>query len=194
MKPYWTLKNFAIAMLLLLTTSMTNADELSGHIGGFVGLKIMNRSDWGDIGQHFAMGVMLDIKKDSWPISIVLDIMGTGDEQKHDGMRDLGHTTEYHFGVRKIFMNQYSKIQPYIGGGVSFMYAEQEFRDEINNTTMKQDDRDVGSWVGAGMYYEINPKFVLGLDVRYSYGKVTLFDDERDAGGIFTGVTGGFQF
>ena len=74
------------------------------------------------------------------------------------------------------------------------MYAEQEFRDEVNNTTMKQDGRDVGSWLGAGMYYEINPKFVLGFDVRYSHGEVILFNKERDAGGIFTLVTGGYQF
>ena len=194
MKPYWTRKNFALAMMLLLTTSMTNAAELSGHIGGFLGLKIMNRSDWGDIGQHFTSGFIFDIKEDSWPISIELALIDTGDEQKHDGMRDLGHTTEYHFGLRKIFTNQYSKIQPYIGGGVSFMYAEQEFRDEVNNTTMKQDGRDVGSWLGAGMYYEINPKFVLGFDVRYSHGEVILFNKERDAGGIFTLVTGGYQF
>ena len=192
MKPYWTLYNFAKVMLLLLTTPMTTADELSGHISGYMGLKTMNSSDWPDLDKHFAMGVIFDIKKDSWPISIALDIMDTGDKYDHDGMTDLGHTTEFQFGVRKIFMNRRSKIQAYIGGGVSFMYAEQEY--EVNNTTMKQDDRDVGGWLGAGMYYEINPRFVLGLDVRYSHGEVILFDEKRDAGGIYTGVTGGFQF
>jgi opacity protein-like surface antigen len=187
-----SLKNFAIAMLLLLTTSMTHADELSGHISGYIGLKTMDSSDWPDLDTHFSMGVVFDIKKDSWPISIVLDLVDTGDKHNHDGMEDLGHTTEYQLGIRKIFMNQHSKIQPYIGGGVSFMYAELEF--EENNITTTQDDRDAGGWFGAGMYYEINPKFVLGLDVRYSHGEVILFDKERDAGGIHTGVTGGFQF
>ena len=192
MKLYWTLKNFAIAMLLLLNTSMTNADDWSGHIGGFIGLKTLNSSDWPDIDTHNALGIMFDIKKDSWPISIALDILDTGGKNEHDGMEDLGHTTEFQLGVRKIFMKQDSKIQPYVGGGVSFMYAEQEY--EVNNITTTQDDRDVGGWLGAGMYYEITPKFVLGLDVRYSYGKVTLFDKELDAGGIFAGVTGGYQF
>jgi opacity protein-like surface antigen len=187
-----SLKNFAIAMLLLLTTSMTHADELSGHISGYIGLKTMDSSDWPDLDTHFSMGVVFDIKRDSWPISIVLDLVDTGDKHNHDGMEDLGHTTEYQLGIRKIFMNQHSKIQPYIGGGISFMYAELEF--EENNITTTQDDRDAGGWFGAGMYYEINPKFVLGLDVRYSHGEVILFDKERDAGGIHTGVTGGFQF
>ena len=181
-----------IAMLLLLSTSTTNADEMSGHISGFVGLKIMDRSDWPELNTHFAMGVLFDIKKDSWPISIALDIFDTGDEYKDDGVKDLGHTTEYQLGVRKIFTNQNSKIQPYLGGGVTFMSAELEFQD--SNTIMKQDDNGVGGWLGAGMYYGINPSFVLGLDVRYSYGKVTLFDKERNAGGLFTGLTAGCQF
>jgi outer membrane autotransporter protein len=95
-------------------------------------------------------------------------------------------------GIRKIFTNQDKRIQPYIGGGVSFMYAELEF--EANNTTEKQDDGATGLWFGAGMYYEINPRFTLGLDVRYSYGEVTLFDKERNVGGIYAGITGGYQF
>ena len=72
------------------------------------------------------------------------------------------------------------------------MNAELEF--EQNNIRTTQDDSDVGGWIGAGMYYEINPKYVLGLDVRYSRGEVTLFSNKRDAGGIYFGVTGGLQF
>lgn len=192
MKPFWALKNFSVAMLLLLTTSITNADELSGHISGFIGLKTMSNSDWPDIDKHFSMGINFDFKKDSWPISIALDLMDTGSEHSHDNATNRGHSTEYHLGVRKIFVEQHSKILPYFGGGVSFMYAELEY--ETNNQTMTEDDRDIGIWLGAGMYYAINPKFVLGLDARYSYGKVLLFNKERKAGGVFTGVTAGYQF
>ena len=192
MKPYCTLMNFAVVTLLLLTTSATNADEMSGHIGGFAGLKIMDGSDWPELNTHFAMGVLFDIKKDSWPISIAVDIFDTGDEYKHDGVKDLGHTTEYQLGIRKIFINQYPKIQPYLGGGVSSMYAEQEYQD--SSTITKQDDNGVGGWFGAGMYYDMTASFVLGFDARYSYGKVTLFDKERDAGGLYIGLTAGYQF
>ena len=192
MKRTFAVKSFILALLLFLNTSITNADEWSGHIGGFVGLKFMNSSDWPDLNTPFAMGVIFDIKKESWPISIVLDIFDTGDEYNQDGMTNLGHTTEIQLGVRKFFVNKHPKIQPYIGGGVSFMSAELEYQE--NNTTTTQDDSTVGGWLGAGMFYEIDPKFVLGLDVRYSYGEVTLFDIERDAGGFYTGVTAAFQF
>ena len=192
MKPYYSLSNIAIAMLLLLTAPVTNADKFTGHIGGFIGTKILNGGDWPDLNIHNSLGILFDIKKDSWPISIVLEVMDTGGEHKDAGMKDLGHTTEYHVGVRKIFMSQQVKIQPYIGGGVSFMSAELEI--EVNNITTIQDDTNVGGWFGAGMYYEVNPGFVLGLDVRYSHGEVILFNKDRDAGGVYLGVTGGFQF
>ena len=192
MKSNWILKNLSMLVFLVLIASFAKAEEFSGHISGFIGLKTMDSNDWPDLDKHFSMGVFFDITKDSWPVSIVLDITDTGGKHKHDGMEDLGHSTELHFGIRKIFINQDSRIKPYIGGGVSSMYAEQEF--EVNNVSTEQDDSTVGIWLGAGMYYEMNPKFVLGLDVRYSDGEVTLFDEDLNAGGLYMGVTGGYQF
>jgi hypothetical protein len=187
-----TFKTLAVAMLLLLTTSMTYASEWSGHISGLLGLKTLDSNDWPDMETHFSMGLAFDIKEDSWPISIALDVMDSGGMHRHDGMKDLGHTTEGHFGMRKIFVNKSSKIQPYIGGGVAFISAEQEYEED--NNKIKQDDNGVGGWLGAGMYYTIHPRFVLGLDVRYSHAEVTLFDQDRAAGGLHTFATVGIQF
>lgn len=187
-----TRKTLVIAMSLLLTTSLTYASEWSGHISLLAGLKTLDSTDWPDLDTHLSMGVAFDIKKDSWPVSIALDVMDTGGEHKHEGMEDLGHTTECHLGVRKIFMSQNSKFQPYIGGGVAFISAEQEY--EANNSKMKQDDTAVGGWLGAGVYYTIHPRLVLGLDARYSHGDVTLFDQDRAAGGLQTFATVGVQF
>lgn len=192
MKPCLIIKNVIVSLSLSLTLSIANADEFSGHIGGFIGVKALNSSDWPDLDTHNSLGFIFDIKKDGWPVSIALDVIDTGGKHKHDGLEDLGHSTEFHLGARKIFINPRSKVQPYIGGGVSFMSAEIEL--QANNTTMTQDDSDVGVWVGAGMYYEINPEFVFGFDARYSQGDVVLFDKERDAGGIFAGATVGYQF
>jgi opacity protein-like surface antigen len=192
MKSYWTLTHVTIALLLVMTTSTANADELTGRISGFIGMKAMDSGDWPDLNTHFSMGFLFDIKKDSWPISIAVDITDTGDKHKHDGMEDLAHTTEYHLGVRKFFMNRHDKIQPYIGGGISFLYAELEY--ELTSQTITEDDRGTGGWLGAGMYYEMNPKLVLGIDARYSQGQVSLFNKDRNAGGFHTGVTIGYQF
>jgi hypothetical protein len=101
MKSYWTLKIFAMAMLLLMTTSVANADEWSGHLSFSIGLKTLNSDDWPNLNTHFSMGFISDIKKDSWPISIALDTMDTGGLYEHDGVTDMGHTTEHHIGVRR---------------------------------------------------------------------------------------------
>jgi opacity protein-like surface antigen len=192
MTPHSILKIFAIAMLLVLTTSLAQAYEWSGHIGVLAGGKILNNSDWPDLDKHYSLGVISDVKEDSWPISMALDLMDTGGKHDHGGMEDLGHSTEIHLGVRKIFMNQKSKIQPYIGGGVAFMSAELEYETDTGET--KEDDSAVGGWLGVGAYYAVHPRFVLGLDVRYSHGEVSLFDQDRDAGGIHAYITAGFQF
>ena len=65
---------------------------------------------------------------------------------------------------------------------------------EVENITTKEDDSTVGGWFGVGMYYAVHPRFVLGLDVRYSRGEVSLFDQDRDAGGLHTYITAGLQF
>jgi opacity protein-like surface antigen len=187
-----TLKTVAIVILLLLNTSLSQAYEWSGHIGVLAGGKLLDESDWPDLDKHFSLGFISDVKEGSWPISMALDLMDTGGKHDNDGMEELGHTTEVHLGVRKIFQDQHLKIHPYVGGGIAFMYAEQEY--ESGSGKMKQDDRGVGGWFGAGMYYAIHPRFVLGLDVRYSNGKVNLFDRDRDAGGIHTYIIGGLQF
>jgi hypothetical protein len=70
--------------------------------------------------------------------------------------------------------------------------VELEYHENNERTT--QTDTDVGGWLGAGMYYKIFPRFILGFDVRYSHGEVLLFDKERAAGGLSSGFTVGFQF
>lgn len=192
MTHYRTLRIFTTAMLLVLTTSVAQAYEWSGHIGILAGGKILDDSDWPDLDKHYSLGFFSDVKDDSWPVSMALDLMDTGGKHNHDGMDDLGHTTEVHLGVRKIFMNQQSKIQPYIGGGVAFISAELEYETLTGKT--KEDDSAVGGWLGAGTYYSIHPRFLLGLDVRYSHGEVTLFDQDRNAGGIHAYLTVGLQF
>ena len=47
---------------------------------------------------------------------------------------------------------------------------------------------------GADTYYAVTPSFNIGLDVRYSKAEVTLFDKEREAGGLNAGITAGYHW
>jgi hypothetical protein len=187
-----TLKIIVAAMLLFMITSLAQAHEWSGHLSLLAGGKILDDRDWPEINEHYSLGIISDVKEASWPVSIALDLMDTGGKHDHDGMEDLGHTAEIHLGVRKIFLDPKRKMQPYVGGGVALMYAEQEYEIESIKTT--EDDDGVGGWFGVGTYYEIHPKFALGLDVRYSRGEVILFGQDRDAGGAQVHIIAGFQF
>ena len=59
---------------------------------------------------------------------------------------------------------------------------------------VEDDDTAVGAWVGAGTYYAVTPSFNIGVDVRYSKAEVTLFDKEREAGGLNAGITAGYHW
>jgi hypothetical protein len=72
MKSFSNLKRSITAALLLVTASITNASELSGHISAYLGLKTMDSSEWPEIDRHFAAGVLFDLKKDSTSITAIL--------------------------------------------------------------------------------------------------------------------------
>ena len=148
----------------------------------------MNDKDWPQHDEQGSIGVLFDIKKESWPVSIAFDVFASGDEDKHRSVKYQAHTVETHLGIRKIFKRSGSSIKPYLGGGVAFVWAEEKNND--SGTTRSQDDSsNNGAWVGGGMYVEMAPDFSLGLDIRYSGAEVSLFDADREAGGLSTGIS-----
>lgn len=91
----------------------------------------------------------------------------------------LGEDTlvsQFNFGLRAMLGNE--TWQPFVGGGVSFVRAavvddngEGFYDDTIDDGT------DVGSWLGAGVYFQSEVGFHLGLNAQY------LFDTDIRLGG-----------
>jgi len=194
-----TILNAAISSVLLLSLSAVQAgetqpgDQYTGNISGYLGQKTLDDNDWSPLDKQGSLGVIFDFKKESWPVSIVVDLMVSGDIEENGLLKDEAGTLETHLGARKIFELSNSSFQPYIGGGVSLVTASMEHK--INgNRISKSDDSATGYWVGTGMYYAVNNSFNLGFDVRYSQADVTLFDVERKAGGMHTGITAGYHW
>jgi opacity protein-like surface antigen len=186
------LKKAAISTLLLLSLSAAHAGDWSGNVSGYLGHKSLDDKDWPQLDSQFAIGVLFDIKKQDWPVSIALDIIGSGDVHEDGSQKDEGLTGEYHLGVRKIFELPNYSIKPYLGGGIAFVHAK--IKDKDGSTTRSEDDDAIGGWIGGGMYVGLTPHFNLGLDVRYSKAEVTLFDKDREAGGMLAGVTAGYHW
>lgn len=188
-----------ISSVLLLSLSAVQAgetlqgDQFSGHVSGYIGHKSLNDKDWSELDQQGSLGIIFDIKQENWPVSIAVDLIVSGDTEKIGSEEDLAGSLETHLGVRKIFELSNSSIQPYIGGGVAFIAASIELENN-GKTVSKSDDNATGYWVGTGMYYSMNNHFNIGVDVRYSQADVTLFDIDRKAGGIHSGITAGLHW
>jgi len=136
--------------------------------------------------------VIADFGKQSWPVSIAADLIFSATVHESGVIEDTGGTVETHLGARKIFILENSSFRPYVGGGVALVNAILE--NENAGVTVDDDDRAVGAWFGAGTYYAVTPSFNIGLDVRYSKAEVTLFDKEREAGGLNAGITAGYHW
>ena len=192
-----TITSTALSTLLFMAMPAayaddTQADGWTGNVSGYLGHKSVDDKDWPDLDSQGSVGVISDFGKRSWPVSIAADLLFAGTVHESGVNEDTGGTMEIHLGARKIFKLENSSFRPYLGGGVALVSAMLENK----NAGVKVDDDDsaIGAWVGAGTYYAVTPSFNIGVDVRYSKAEVTLFDKEREAGGLHAGITAGYHW
>lgn len=180
-------------MAVQLIPSASAQDNWEGNIRLLAGKKSLDDGDWGSMDRQDQFGVMFDLKRTEWPVSIALDIIASGaDSDSSDLENERGGTVEQHLGVRKTWHTQGSAIHRYVGGGIAFIDGGFEEREPLGGE--KFDDSGIGGWVGAGAYWDITEQVNLGFDVRYSKAKIDVRDAEIKAGGIHTGLTLGYSF
>ena len=192
-----TITSTALSTLLFMAMPAayaddTQADGWTGNVSGYLGHKTVDDKDWPELDSQGSIGVISDFGKQSWPVSIAADLLFAGTVHESGVNKDTGGTMEIHLGARKIFTLQNSSFRPYVGGGAALVSAM--FENENAGVAVEDDDTAVGAWVGAGTYYAVTPSFNIGLDVRYSKAEVTIFDKEREAGGLNAGITAGYHW
>ena len=192
-----TITSTALSTLLFIAMPVAYADDTpadgwTGNVSGYVGHKSVDDKDWPNLDSQASVGVISDFGKQSWPVSIAADLLFAGTVHESGVNEDTGGTMEIHLGARKIFTLEHSSFKPYVGGGVALVGAMLE--NENAGVTVDDDDTVYGTWVGAGTYYAVTPSFNIGVDVRYSKAEVTLFDKEREAGGLHAGITAGYHW
>lgn len=168
---------------------------MEGNIRLFGGEKRLDKDDWQSMNSQGEFGLLMDLKKKEWPVSIVLDLLvSASDSDKDDLINERGYTSEIHLGARKTWDLQSVDIHPYVGGGIAFIGAGFEKRESTGE--IKDDDSDTasGAWIGTGAYWNVTQSFNVGLDVRYSFAEVTIADKDLEVGGLHTGLTLGFNF
>ncbi|HBS42540.1 MAG TPA: hypothetical protein DEA26_07660 [Oceanospirillales bacterium] len=181
----------AIAALSAVTFHSAQAAEWTGHTSLLLGSKPIAEDDWAKDDEHGAIALITDFRQESWPVSIAVDLFGTGSERKSGDDRYETYTAEAHLGVRKVFDTP-TGFQLYLGGGVALINAEQEVR--IDGSVRNHDDDTTSGWYGVGTYFALTEHVTVGADVRYVGGEVTLDDRDIDLAGTMGGVSLGFQW
>jgi hypothetical protein len=178
-------------MLLLtaLASPVYAGDDWTGHASLLFSKKSLDSKDWkGADDSPSSGGLITDFKKQSWPVSIAIDLIGSDEDKTIQGKRTEATIGELDLGVRKIWALSSLPISPYIGGGVAFVDVEKT----VDNNKQKKDD--VGAWAGIGVYWNITERFTLGADMRYTKAEVKLAGQKVDAGGLNTGISLGLNW
>jgi len=190
------MKKIIYTLLLgTLSTSVFAAeDDWSGHASLLFGQKSLKSEDWKDSGKNQdSGGLITDFKKESWPVSIAIDLIGASKEKTTSGKHYEGTTAELDLGLRKIWQLSSLPVSPYIGGGIAFVNAEKE--SSLPTTGYKKlEDDTIGAWAGVGAYWNVSQRFAIGLDLRYTQAEVKLAGEKTNAGGFNAGITSGLSW
>lgn len=179
-------------LITLLAAGGAQAETWTGHSSLMLGSKQIREHDWAKDDEHGAIALLTDFRQENWPVSIAVDLVGTGSEEKIAGNKHETYTAEIHVGVRKVFDFEDCRIHPYFGGGLALINGEQ--KDRVSGINRSDEDSTTGGWIGVGAYVDVTPSFTLGLDVRHSRGEVTLFDRDVDTSGTLAGITAGYHW
>jgi len=192
------MKKLLILIIMFFSFSIPNlaiCEESTGNINFFLfGTKQLDDYDWEPVDKHEELGILLDFKQKSWPVSIAFGYLSSSDEQTGlFYLPEIGtftadveaETTELSFGIRKIFDDSPS-VRPYIGCGLALISAEA--RVNAFGTSISDNDTAMGFWIGGGVYFTVSEYFNIGFNLRLSQAEVTMFGVEGEAGGTHYGL------
>ena len=186
-----------VATLIAFLPAAPQAQEWTGNVNALLGAKTLDRADWEPLEDQTEIGVLLDFKKKTWPVSIAIDFLQSeANETISDPVTGLGlgidaETTEIDLGVRKIW-DRNGKARPYIGGGLALISAE--LSAQLSGIRVSLDDDAEGYWINAGIYWTLAESFNIGLDLRYSQADVTFLGVDVNAGGSHAGLVLGYHW
>lgn len=191
----------AISTLLFVAVTSTTlqADDWKFHVSVNTANKSTDTDGWTSqvvdnkiLNQEGNLGVMFDMQKSSWPVAIAYDIFFSGDTHKGSNYKEDAFTVEQHLGVRKYWQSDIQNLQSYVGGGVAFTSSQSDI--SLDGVNTKDDDSDVGYWVGIGTNWNFAKHWYAGIDLRYSTSELELFNQKRDNDGIMTGIKVGYSW
>ena len=189
---------FVAAIWFIYPQAQSLAQDWTGNVNlSLGGEKSLDEDDWAPIEDQDEMGILVDFKKNSWPLSLAMDFLQSEDSKLAlDPLSGLlfslsGKTREVNLGVRKIWEDT-SSARFYVGGGIA--HISMEVGASLLGVSQSEQDDAVGLWANGGVYFTLGHAFNVGLDLRYSNAKVTFFGVEGEAGGRHMGLLVGYHW
>ena len=195
-----TLLLVAASIALNYSGNLLADDHWDNRAGIFLGSKHLDKDDFqGDDLQggnfqdnhHGALGFKFDLKRHSWPVSIAIDLMTSGEEKKTPEGKTERVTGGFHLGIRKHWQFGES-FESFVGGGLNFSAAER--KTYVDGVLVKENDKDIGYWLGTGIAWRFEGGIRLGAEARYSDSEVTLYNEKVNTGGVYTGLYLAYKF
>jgi opacity protein-like surface antigen len=179
------MKRLLIAGLIAAVPIALMADDITGNVNLLIGQKTLNKSDWEPLDKQTEVGVMFDIGGKDWPVNFALDMLVSSDSETISGVNVDAATAELDIGIRKSFLD--GNFHPYAGGGLAVIESSIDGNNDDSDTGL-------GYWVSGGLYYSIIEHINVGLDLRYSHAKTTLFGIDTQAGGTHVALFAGYHW
>ena len=181
--------------------------DYTGNVNAFFGHKFLDENDWPAEDQD-EFGIEVDFRKKGWPVSIAIDLLYAKGEEitlppflYMSTTKDESIIFELNTGVRKIWDNISIPVRPFIGGGISVIYARMKRTNYFPLTTFETSESGMGAgvWFGGGVYWTFGGQYNIGLDLKYSSATVTLSEGaaggyDVDAGGAHVGLLAGYHW
>jgi opacity protein-like surface antigen len=186
-----------VIAILGIVPAASHAQSWTGNVNVFLGVKNLDSDDWAPADDHGELGLLVDFKQETWPVSLAIDLLDSyGDDTVIDpftgaAFKFEAETRELNVGVRKIW-DQFPIIRPYVGGGLAFIKAEAKV--SAFGASFSEDDSALGVWLNGGVYWTLFRAFNLGLELRYSKAEVTLAGVDAEAGGTHAGLLLGYHW
>jgi hypothetical protein len=155
----------------------------TGNLNLGVGIKLMDKAEWGATRQQKEFRAALDFRQRRWPINLAFDFMYSTSEDDYFQSEDGSITAynqssnELNAGVRKIFDGKLYSMRPFVGGGFGYITTQLSTFDFKKGT--------LGAWAEGGVYWELERHFNIGSEVLWSWAEIPYgLQSVANAGGM----------
>lgn len=186
-----------VALLFVAVSPVAvKASGWTGNVNLKAGAKALDEDDWEPLEDQNEIGADVDFRMVDWPVSVTVALYGSAQKKEISGMDVEGKTGELRIGIKKIWEPDPS-MRPFVGGGIAFISAENEWVNEYLSPLqlkVSDDDQGTGLWVSGGVFWTIKECFNLGFELGLSSVDVTLFNQEKKAGGAHAALLLGYHW